>query len=291
MKKTILILLPVAVAGLAWFLAKAFAGSVEVPKGIPIGNIEIRFYGIILAASALIGYMVCRKYSQSFGLTPKSFDDLAFFTIIFGFLGARLYTVAFDFGYYRLNPQEIFKVWHGGLSIFGALLGGLLYLRIWAGKDNQLFKKIIDLACLGIPLAQAFGRFGNFFNHEAFGLPTNLPWKMFVPLNDRPLQFQGFEFFHPTFLYESLLLLLVFFLLLWVKNKVKPGVLAFLYLGGYSLIRFFIEPLRLDSIFIGGYKADQVVAIAVLLISGIMIIRWQLIGEPLASPSEVEKTG
>ena len=149
-------------------------------------------------------------------------------------------------------------VWEGGIAIHGALIGGFLSVFLFCKSKNIHLKTFLDVLIPSIILGQSIGRWGNFFNNEAFGLPTNLPWKLFIPIQNRPIEFINYQFFHPTFLYESLWNFLIFIVLIITFNKqnktkiVKPGFISCLYLVCYSFGRFWIEALRTDPLCIGG---------------------------------------
>ena len=265
-KKILIPLVILAAALLIYFyFVPAFAGKIAVQSAVGIGPISIRFYGIIMALSVLLGYLLARMHSWRFGIDKDEVDNLAFWLTIVGFLGARMYFVIFDYDYFLKQPQEIYKIWHGGLSIYGAILAGLVFLIFYSRNKAWTKYQALDLFALSLPLSQALGRFGNFFNQEAYGYPTDLPWKMFVASEN--------NFFHPTFLYEALGLALVFLMLKKLPAKTASGILFFSYLAGYSLLRFFVEPLRIDSVFILGFRADQIVAFIIICVSftGIML--------------------
>jgi phosphatidylglycerol---prolipoprotein diacylglyceryl transferase len=238
-----------------------------------LGNFEIRWYGVILALAILVSYYVARKQAWKFGIGTKAVDDYSFWVTIVGILGARVYHVLFSLNYYSKNLSEIYKIWHGGLSIYGAVLAGIVFTYFYAKKKAYTFWQIFDLIALSLPLGQAIGRFGNFVNQEAFGTPTNLPWKIYIEPQHRPVQFVNESYFHPTFLYEALFDVLVFFILYKLIGKTKPGMIGLLYLIIYSLGRFFIEGIRVDSFFIGGFRADQVVAFLIIVFAGTLALR------------------
>jgi phosphatidylglycerol:prolipoprotein diacylglycerol transferase len=251
----------------------AFSGRLVIPPQISLGKFAIRLYGLTMAGAILVGYIVARKYSWKFGISHNEVDDIAFWITIAGLLGARLYYVAFEWHMFSPDLSEVYKIWHGGLSIYGALIAGLVFIVFYTRKKAYSVYQLLDLVAISLPLSQAIGRLGNFFNQEAFGIPTNLPWKMHVELINRPPQFRQYEFFHPTFAYEALCSIVIFFVLTrLLLGKVKPGVLAFAYLGLYSTVRFFIEGLRLDSSYIGSIRIDQVTAIVCVIAAGAMII-------------------
>jgi phosphatidylglycerol:prolipoprotein diacylglycerol transferase len=253
--------------------APAFAGRLIIPPQVDLGKFAIRLYGLTMAGGILAGYFVARKYSWRFGISIKEVDDIAFWITIAGLFGARIYYVIFDWNLFSSDISEIYKIWHGGLSIYGALIAGLSVIVFYARNKAYSVYQLLDLAAVCLPLSQALGRFGNFFNQEAYGLPTNLPWKMHIELINRPPQYQQYEFFHPTFLYEAIWSVIIFFILTKLcLGRVKPGTLAFVYVGLYSCGRFFIEALRLDSSYLGHFKVDQVTAIVGVVAAGAMIL-------------------
>ena len=217
-----------------------------------IFGLNIYFYGVILAAAIVIGVLVADNFgSKCFGLKKETIIDLSPYLIFFGILGARLYYCLLNYDFYLRFPAEILAVRHGGISIHGAILGGLIGLIIYAFRRRVSVSKLCDVVVTGLPLAQAIGRWGNFFNSEAFGLPTNLPWKLYIAPQYRPVPYENCEYFHPTFLYESVLDFIIFLVLyLIVKrnfNK-KDGNLALIYLILYSFARIVVETLRIDSV-------------------------------------------
>jgi phosphatidylglycerol:prolipoprotein diacylglycerol transferase len=253
----------------------AFSGKIQINPVISLGFFQIRWYGLILAAAILVGYFMARKNSWKFGISPADIDDYAFWAVIIGVLGARFYYVIFNYDYFSRHPGEIYKIWHGGLSIYGAILASLIFTYFYAQKKAYSFWQLFDLVALSLPLAQAIGRFGNFINQEAFGLPTNLPWKMYVAPMYRPSQFASADFFHPAFLYEAIVDVLVFAILYRLLGRVKSGVLGLSYLVLYSFGRFFVESIRLDSFFVSGFRIDQVVAFLLIVSGGFLIFKKQ----------------
>jgi phosphatidylglycerol---prolipoprotein diacylglyceryl transferase len=171
-------------------------------------------------------------------------------------------------------------VWEGGIAIHGAIIGGTIATIIFARLKRISVWQLLDLVAPSLILGQAIGRWGNFFNSEAFGKPTNLPWKLFIAPQYRPLELIDQEFFHPTFLYESLWNLGIFALLLWLffwglgrTNQLKTGTIAAVYLIGYSLGRVWIEWLRTDSLMIGPLKMAQIVSLCAIAL-GLLILAW-----------------
>lgn len=211
-----------------------------------IGNFPVYKYGIVMALAVGLAVVLCEKISKNI---PKNFFyDNFIWLIVFGFIGARLYYCLVNFDYYAKHFWQIFNVREGGLSIHGAIIFGFLAVWILAKKNNLSVLRIADcLACV-MPLSQAIGRWGNFFNSEAFGLPTYADWGVYIPLEHRPLEYVNFNYFHPTFLYESVLDVGIFILLyILYRKNLQSGVLVFLYLILYSIARFLVEAVRIDS--------------------------------------------
>lgn len=261
----ILVLANLALAAIFLFFIPAFHGTVKVNPIIDIGILKIKWYGLTMALSILIGYLIARKNSWRMGMDPAEVDNLAFWLVIIGLLSARAYYVIFDWNYFWAHPAEVYKIWRGGLSIFGALIGGLVFVMLYARHKAYGKFQLLDLIALSLPLSQAIGRFGNFFNQEAFGYATDLPWKMYVGTTG--------QYHHPVFLYEALWSILVFFILMRLMGRFNNGTLGFSYLMLYSLGRFFLEPFRMDSVFVSGFRADQVVAFIVIVFSVTMLFR------------------
>lgn len=215
---------------------------------------DIKFYGIMLFLGMVFGifttYVISKKYYKNVNLDVLI--DFLPFLIIFSIIGARIYYVLLSYSYYVRFPQEIFAVWHGGISIHGAILGGLITGIIYF----KYIKKIpllpyADVVSYGLAIGQAIGRWGNFFNQEAFGLPCNFPWKLYIEPVYRPAELAQYAYFHPAFLYESIWDIFVFMILFfvvrkWAKNR--PGIIFFSYLPLYSIGRIFIENIRTDSV-------------------------------------------
>ena len=196
---------------------------VPQPLALSIGFLNIHWYGLFAVAGILAGLAVVWRIGKTRGITADEIFDLAFYIIIFGILGARIYSVFLDWPYYLQNPMQIVAVWNGGLAIHGAIIGGALALLVYARKNQQSFWRWADLIAVSLPLGQAIGRFGNYFNQELFGAPTNLPWGIPIEPALRPSQFSAEQYFHPTFLYEAILNIVNFLVLLWVFRKWASG--------------------------------------------------------------------
>ncbi len=240
---------------------------------VNLGFFSIKWYGLLIALSILLGLNLSKKLAKSRGLDPHLISEILPSLVLSSIIGARIYYVIFEYRQFSgdnfFTPIKIFNIylnipsslaiWEGGIAIHGALIGGFISIYLFCKSKKIPLKIFLDLLMPSVILGQAIGRWGNFFNNEAFGIPTNLPWKVFIPLSNRPIIFANYQFFHPTFLYESLWNLLIFILLIYVFNKQNkdnstlPGLITCLYLITYSFGRFWIEGLRIDSLCLGGY--------------------------------------
>lgn len=244
-----------------------------------IFGMHIYFYGVVLAIAIIIGTFVSEHISNHFFKYPKdTVIDLAPYLVIFGIIGARLYYCLLNYDFYMRFPTEILAIRHGGISIHGAILGGFIGLVIYAKRHKLSILKLCDITSIGLVLAQAIGRWGNFFNSEAFGLPTNLPWKLYIAPQHRPIPYTEYEFFHPTFLYESILNLLIFiilFLIIKFNKTKKDGNITLLYLILYSLARIIVENLRIDSVmYIHSVPIAIIVSVCIIIFAlATLIIR------------------
>ena len=247
-----------------------------------IFGINVYFYGVILALAIVVGVFVSDYIgTKFFNLKKETIIDLSPYLIIFGIIGARLYYCFLNSDFYLRFPTEILAIRHGGISIHGAILGGFLGLLIFAKRHRLSVLKLADVSSVGLVLAQSIGRWGNFFNSEAFGSPTNLPWKLYIAPQYRPIPFTDNEYFHPTFLYESVLDFAVFVLLYFLVKRgsvKKDGNLALIYLILYSLIRIFVEHYRIDSVcYINGFPVAIVVSVCIIILALFALIWNNLI--------------
>ncbi|GAW31128.1 prolipoprotein diacylglyceryl transferase [Carboxydocella sp. JDF658] len=236
------------------------------PIALQIGPLTIRWYGVIMAIAVIIGVTLASREARRQGIDPERILDLALIAAPLSWLGARLYYVIFNWDYYSANPSEIPKIWHGGLAIHGGILTAIL-VGLWFSRHYRLdFWQLADVCAPSLIMGQAIGRWGNFFNQEAYGYETDLPWAMYIDGAYR----------HPTFLYESLWDLGVFFFLLWIRRKpvIRKGEVFLLYLMAYSVGRFIVESFRTDSLMLGPLRAAQVMSV-VLFTSAGLIILWR----------------
>ena len=249
-------------------LPLAFQFTSPGPILVKLGPITIRWYGLLIATAVLIGVNLSQYLAKRRHVNPELLSDLAIWLVIGAIPAARLYYVIFEWQEYVGSPGRIFAIWQGGIAIHGAIIGGSIAALIFARLKRVSFWQLADLVSPSLILGQAIGRWGNFFNSEAFGSPSNLPWKLYIPLGRRPPDLANFEYFHPTFLYESLwdvmvfvLLMVLFFRSLRGKPKLKVGTLALIYLPAYSLGRLWIEGLRTDSLMLGSLRIAQVISL------------------------------
>ncbi len=252
------------------------------------GWVTLRWYGLLIASAVLIGINLSQNLAKRRQVDPELLADLAMWLVLAAIPSARLYYVLFQWRDYADQPGKIIAIWEGGIAIHGAVLGGLLASLIFARIRKVPFWQLADLVAPSLILGQAIGRWGNFFNSEAFGSPTDLPWKLFIPEGRRPLGSATIAYYHPTFLYESLWNLMVFGMLLLLfrrslqpKSPIQRGTLFLVYLVGYGTGRFWIEALRTDSLMLGPLKIAQVVSLVEIAIGATGLIWLYLRRRPL----------
>ncbi len=245
------------------------------PVLITIGKFEIRWYAIIMLVAIIVSILLIEKEAAKFNISKDFIFNLCFWTIIFGYLGARLYYVIFNWDYYSVNTSEILQIWKGGLAIHGGIIAGLLTIVIYVKKYKGRTIRILDFVVVPLLLAQAIGRWGNFFNSEAHGVATSLEHLQSLHIPNFIIEGMKIDgvYYTPTFLYESLACLGLFIILLIVRRGSyrKVGTITALYLIGYGIIRFLIEISRTDALILAGFKVAQIVSI-IMIIVGIIII-------------------
>lgn len=280
------------------------------PVFLKIGSIEIRYYGMMYAISFLLGLFIAKKLCKEKNIDESLIENYAFVAIISGLIGGRLYYVLFNLDRYANNLLEIFAVWHGGIAIHGGIIGGFIGTYIYAKKNKFNVWDLTDIACIPLLLGQAIGRIGNFMNGEIHGVPTFTPFNVIfslkpkfyewysyyqtLPLNDK-LNFPqlvpwgivfpkgspaGNEFpnllLHPAMIYELLLNLIGFLILLLFIRKikgVKPGYVSFWYIVIYSINRIFVSFFRAEDLMFFGFRAPHVISLILIIIGcfGILI--------------------
>src|ERR687886_1226141 len=261
-------------------LPLAFQFTSPGPIIFQLGPLAIRWYGLLIASAVLIGVSLSQYLAQKRRVNPDLLGDLAIWLVLGAIPCARIYYVAFEWQQYAHRPEDIIAIWKGGIAIHGAILGGTIAALIFAKIQRVSFWQLADLIAPSAILGQAIGRWGNFFNSEAFGAPTDLPWKLYIPQPRRPPEFINVEYFHPTFLYESLWDLMVFGLLMTLffrdlhrRPHLKVGTLALVYLVAYSSGRVWIEGLRTDSLMFGPLRMAQVVSLTAIAL-GLIGLAW-----------------
>jgi len=239
---------------------------------------KLHFYGLFIGLGILLGTWAAegiRKKRLNRKIYSTSVWQVFWWVTIPALIGARLYHVIDFWQYYSINPDKILATWEGGMGIWGAIIGGIIGLGIFSFHNSKFpiidFLKGADLAGIGLPLGQAVGRLGNFVNQELYGLPTRLPWGIYIPLEKRLAGYQSWERFHPLFAYEAIWNLLVFAIILYVINRKltagTPGTIFFLYLGLYGLGRFFLDFLRINPWQWGSLTSAQWLSLTAILTS------------------------
>jgi phosphatidylglycerol:prolipoprotein diacylglycerol transferase len=261
-------------------LTLAFQFASPGPILVKLGPLSIRWYGLLIASAVIIGVTLSQYLAKRRNVDPNLIGDLAIWLVIAAIPCARLYYVLFEWDQYAQRPEDIIAIWKGGIAIHGAILGGLLATIIFSRIQKVSIWLLADLVVPSLILGQAIGRWGNFFNSEAFGRPTDLPWKLYIPPQQRPAEYISYDYFHPTFLYESLWDLMVFALLMYLffrdlnrRPHLKVGTLALVYMVAYSIGRFWIEGLRTDSLMVGPLRMAQMVSLSEITL-GLMGLAW-----------------
>jgi phosphatidylglycerol:prolipoprotein diacylglycerol transferase len=248
------------------------------------GFIEIRFYGLMYVLAIIIGSYLLKSEVRRRGIKLAEDDVTSFlmWVVISGIIGARLYYVAFKLDYFLPAPAEIIAIWHGGLAIHGGIIGGIIGGWIYLKRRSIPFWKAADASAPVLIMGQTLGRFGNFMNGDAHGLPTLMPWGVVFPLQSPAgMEFPGVPL-HPAMLYEFVLNLSIF-LLLWFKirkRETKDGFVFALYIVLYSLGRFFVEIFRADSLMFGPLKTAQLLSVIMVCVVGYLIWKLKLYKAP-----------
>ncbi|CDR57384.1 prolipoprotein diacylglyceryl transferase [Staphylococcus argenteus] len=257
------------------------------PVAFNLGPLSVRWYGIIIAIGILLGYFVAQRALIKAGLHKDTLVDIIFYSALFGFIVARIYFVIFQWPYYAENPGEIIKIWHGGIAIHGGLIGGFIAGVIVCKIKNLNPFQIGDIVAPSIILAQGIGRWGNFMNHEAHGGPVSRAFleQLHLPNFIIENMYINGQYYHPTFLYESIWDVAGFIILVNIRKHLKLGETFFLYLTWYSIGRFFIEGLRTDSLMLtSNIRIAQVVSIILILVSiGLIVYRRMKYNPPVYS--------
>ena len=250
------------------------------PIFFSIWNIDIYWYSIIILIGLFLGFFFAIKEAKRMNIPQDFLFNLLFWTVIFGVIGARLYYVLFNWDYYAIDLTEIFKTWNGGLAIHGGLIAGFITVIVYTRKYKVNSFKFTDIMVVSLLLSQAIGRWGNFFNKEAHGLPTTISHLKNIGIPNfviKGMKIDGI-YYTPTFLYESLWCLVGFIILLFVRRYkyIKTGQLTCLYSVWYGVGRFLIETSRTDSLMFGGFKQAQIISM-LMIVMGLVVfmILWR----------------
>ena len=252
--------------------------------GLDLGFIEIKYYSILMLCAILLGVFLIKKESKRFNINQEFMFNLLFWVIICGIIGARIYYVSFEWDSYKNNLIDIFKIWEGGIAIHGGIIGGLIALIIYTVKYKIKIFKITDIMVPALLLGQAIGRWGNFFNHEAYGPAVTYSFLKNLHLPNFIIDGMHINgiYYQPTFLYESIWNILGVILLLILRRTkyIKTGILTSIYLVWYGIGRFFIEGLRGDSLMFFDIRIAQVISILFIVV-GLIIFVFNIRGSKL----------
>ncbi|NIM95581.1 MAG: prolipoprotein diacylglyceryl transferase [Anaerolineales bacterium] len=256
---------------------------------IEIGPLAINLYGIIIMLGTMAGALFASREAKRRSMNSELVWDGLIWVLIGGIIGARLWHIltpppsmverGITTAYYLTHPFDAIAIWKGGLGIPGAVIGGVLALYFFAKRRGIEFLPWLDLSAPALALGQAIGRWGNFVNQELYGAPTDLPWGIFIDIQNRLPNFKDYSYYHPIFLYESIWNLANALFLIWLgrrySEKLRAGDLFLVYLILYTVGRFLLEFLRLDSSLVVGVNINQVFMLAVALVSltGIVLRR------------------
>lgn len=245
--------------------------ELDPPSTIQLGPLTIHFYGLIIAVGMLLAVLYASKRSKEFGLKEDDLIDGVLWVTPFAIICARLYYCIFEWDQYASNPISILYIWNGGLAIYGGVLGAVIGLSVFCKARKIKATAMMDVVALGLLIGQSVGRWGNFMNREAFGAPTD----SFLRMGLYDTATGAVEYYHPTFLYESLWNFVGFLLLHFLSKKRKyDGQVALGYVAWYGLGRAFIEGLRMDSLYWGPFRVSQVLA-GVSCVAAVAVLLWQ----------------
>ena len=244
---------------------------------IDLGIIQIYWYSLFIFIGMAIGSFLIVREGKRQGIEEDYLINLIFNSLIIGILGARIYYVIFNLSYYLSNPLEIFAIWNGGLAIHGGIITALIYIVYSCNKNNLITLKVLDISVVGLIIAQAIGRWGNFFNSEAYGSITTLNHlkSLGIPKFIIDGMYIDGAYHHPTFFYESLLCFIGFIILLILRRQkdIKIGQLTSFYLIWYGIGRLIIESFRTDSLMLGPIKIAQLVSIVFIIIGAYILYK------------------
>ncbi len=267
-------------------------GALPSPStnSLSIGPLELRAYGLMIALGALTAVAWSRRRQAARGGDPEDMSTIALWAVPAGLVGSRLYHVATDWRSFQGRWEDVPALWQGGLGIPGGLMAGVTVGVLVARRRGLSMAGAMDVMVPTIPVAQAIGRWGNWFNQEVFGRPTDLPWALEIDAAHRPLGYSGAATFHPTFLYEGLwnVALAVFLVRIERRGVLRPGYLVGLWVFGYGLGRLWVEALRVDQAsLIVGVRVNTWMALAAIVVGA--VVTWT--GRATRSPADAGNDG
>ncbi len=249
------------------------------PVAFSVGSLEVRWYGIIITLGIILAVLYCAYRAKQEGISFDDLLDMAIFTVIFGVIGARLYYVLTSLDEYD-SFMEMIAIWNGGIAIYGAIIAGAVTIFCVCKYKKISAPKAFDMVAPAVMMAQSIGRWGNFFNGEAYGYEVFSGSPLyFIRMGLLPNIKSNFvvHYFHPTFLYESLWNLIGFIIINWLYKKKKfDGQIVLMYLSWYGFGRMFIEGLRTDSLYVGAFRISQVVGF-VCFVAGTALLVYKLV--------------
>ena len=253
----------------------AVFGAIPSPSGssISIGPLELRAYGLMIALGVLAAVMLSQKRLTARGGDPEVISTIAMWAVPAGLIGSRLYHVATDWRSFRGRWEDVPALWQGGLGIPGGLMAGVLVGVLVARRSGLSTSMVLDVMIPTIPVAQAIGRWGNWFNQEVFGRPTDLPWALEIDAVHRPAAHLEAAAFHPTFLYEGLWNVALAVVLVRVERRslLRPGYIVALWVFGYGLGRLWVEALRSDAAsLIAGVRVNIWMALVAIVVGAVV---------------------
>ncbi|MFA6588532.1 MAG: prolipoprotein diacylglyceryl transferase [Patescibacteria group bacterium] len=242
------------------------------PVILNLGVLQIRWYGLLLALALVAGVWLSIQLAKQINIPGEKITNLAILATFSAVIGARIFHVLEEWNYYSNHLGDIFKFWQGGLAFHGVVLGGVIALIFWVRSNKYRLLQVLDFAFPALILGQVIGRWGNWFNQELYGKPTNLAWGIPIQAEFRVSGYENFFRFHPLFLYESFgnLLILILLLYLW-KKHLKTGTIAATYLILSPLLRFFLDFLRLNQAHLGVLTYAQIFSL-ILITVGLAIL-------------------
>ena len=257
----------------------------DIPLPFGLQPFHIYFYGILIMGGVIAATFIAVAEARRRGLDPNFLWDALFWVVLAGIVGARIWHIftpppsmveqGITTQWYLTHPLDMINIRNGGLGIPGAVIGGAVALWILSRRNKSSFLGWADVIAPGVALAQAIGRWGNFFNQELYGKPTSLPWKLYIDPLHRVPGFENNDYFHPLFFYESIWNVFIMAVLLWSARRfdkwLKPGDIFFGYMILYAIGRFSLEFLRLDASQVAGINFNQTFMVVVMLVAGLLL--------------------